>query len=100
MSEYTTGYGQVLHFVHPESQCSGRPCVLHAPSDHPMTDLPTYWRSDRSIMERICEHGVGHPDPDDTAYLAALDPNGMHGVHGCDGCCSRNARRRRNKRKS
>lgn len=30
-------------------------------------------------MERICPHGVGHPDPDDT------NPDT---VHGCDGCCA------------
>jgi hypothetical protein len=31
-------------------------------------------------MERICPHGVGHPDPDD---VFATDT-----VHGCDGCCT------------
>lgn len=31
-------------------------------------------------MERICPHGVGHPDPD--CMYAKRDT-----VHGCDGCC-------------
>jgi hypothetical protein len=35
-------------------------------------------------MERICPHGIGHPDPDDPAFK-----NPIEGVHGCDGCCSR-----------
>ena len=34
---------------------------------------------DRRIMERICPHGVGHPDPDDVLN--------QDRVHGCDGCC-------------
>lgn len=32
------------------------------------------------MMERVCEHGVGHPDPD--CMYAQQDP-----AHGCDGCC-------------
>ena len=44
-----------------------------------MRDWPQHFRDDRGIMERICPHGVGHPDPDD--YLAG------DGMHGCDGCC-------------
>lgn len=34
-------------------------------------------------MERICPHGVGHPDPDEID----LEVNAK-GIHGCDGCCS------------
>lgn len=45
---------------------------------------PQNWRSDRGIMERICEHGVGHPDPDDPKA-----GNKYEAVHGCDGCCAR-----------
>lgn len=83
--EYTTGTGQRIVGVHDASQCEGRPCVIHAPSDHSMRDFPTHWRGDRGIMERICPHGVGHPDPDDQAYLASIGHR--DGVHGCDGCC-------------
>jgi hypothetical protein len=35
-------------------------------------------------MERICEHGCGHPDPDDHRILTGEDD----GIHGCDGCCA------------
>lgn len=87
MSDYTTGTGQVLHGVHDPNACSGRACVIHAPSDHAMRRFPTHWRPDRGLMERICPHGIGHPDPDDVAYLAMRGLLGS--VHGCDGCCLR-----------
>jgi hypothetical protein len=35
-------------------------------------------------MERICEHGIGHPDPDDRRIRTGEDM----GDHGCDGCCT------------
>ena len=90
---YTTGTGQVLRGVHPKKECRGRPCVIHNPSDHHMKDWPTNWRDGGWFdvkpphMERICPHGIGHPDPDDMAYLGA----DVIGVHGCDGCCSGDA---------
>lgn len=59
------------------------PCPLHSPSDHSMIAFPLSWRSDRKIMERICTHGVGHPDPDDRKVQE--DP--WQSIHGCDGCC-------------
>ena len=67
--------------VHPVQQCSqdNIPCSIHSPSDHSMKDWPQHWRFDRGIMERICSHGVGHPDPDELRGDS---------VHGCDGCCS------------
>jgi len=40
-------------------------CTIHSPSNHHMIDLSQYWRADRGFMERICSHGVGHPDPDE-----------------------------------
>lgn len=79
MSSYTTGTGQELRGVHEPERCAGQHCVIHNPSDHVMRDFPTHWRDDRKIMERICPHGVGHPDPDET------NPDT---VHGCDGCCT------------
>lgn len=75
---YVTGTGQRLTAVHKPSKCVGDHCVIHRPSDHNMRSWPTHWRDDRGLMERICPHGVGHPDPDDT---------NLDHVHGCDGCC-------------
>lgn len=68
--------------AHSASRCTP-PCVIHSPSAHHMADWPQRWRGDRGIMERLCEHGIGHPDPDDYAIREGVDP----GVHGCDGCC-------------
>lgn len=77
--------------VHPESACAGRGCSLHHPSDHHMKGWPLNWRNDRYLMERICPHGIGHPDPDDLAYkrsAVAFDHTWSgDGSHGCDGCC-------------
>jgi hypothetical protein len=44
-------------------------------------------------MERICPHGVGHPDPDDLAYRISIakkmgKDTKYLGIHGCDGCCT------------
>ena len=35
------------------------------------------------LVERVCPHGIGHPDPD---WLKGRPSH--WGVHGCDGCCS------------
>lgn len=47
------------------------------------------WRDDRAIFERICPHGVGHPDPDTLEYIKKMHPefHENESVHGCDGCC-------------
>jgi hypothetical protein len=82
MEKYKTGTGQIIS-VHDAENCKGT-CPIHNPSDHPMKDFPTHWRDDRQIMERICPHGVGHPDPDDFRIRNGED----RGVHGCDGCCT------------
>lgn len=73
--------------THGPEKCAGRACVIHAPSDHHMREWRTNWRSDRQLMERMCPHGVGHPDPDDLAYQLSIGRKHA-GVHGCDGCCA------------
>lgn len=70
-------------YCHEETQCRGDYCTLHNRSDHPMRSWIQHWRGDRGIMERICEHGVGHPDPDDFNLRVGFDD----GSHGCDMCC-------------
>lgn len=70
--------GQVLTGIHDEGRCAGEHCCIHNPSDHAMRDFPRYWRADRGLMERICPHGVGHPDPDQRFADT---------THGCCGCC-------------
>jgi hypothetical protein len=81
---YVTGTGQIINNVHDEEDCKNGYCPIHNPSDHPMKKFPTNWRHDRGIMERMCPHGVGHPDPDDIRIQLGRDK----GIHGCDGCCA------------
>lgn len=88
--KFTTGTGQHLR-VHSSDKCVGEHCVIHNPSTHVMSEFPTHWRGDRSLMERICPHGYGHPDPDGIASIAVLegtDRARIELVHGCDGCCA------------
>lgn len=75
--------GTLVGNVHSTENCAGRPCVLHNPTQHHMTELPLLFRTDRGIVERVCEHGVGHPDPDQRGIA------GWGSVHGCchEGCC-------------
>jgi len=86
----TTGekYGE-LQNVHPLSACSeARGCGMHnRPSDHALRDAKLLWRDDRQILERVCKHGVGHPDADAAAYLASINRSNDN-IHGCDGCCT------------
>lgn len=89
--------------IHPASECGGD-CPFHRPSEHHMRDWPITIRngpfdfrareigSGRPLYltERICSHGVGHPDPDSLAFLrqaAGETQGGAFARHGCDGCC-------------
>jgi hypothetical protein len=83
--------GKGLLRTHGTKQCSGplgengRPiCCIHNQSKHHMVSWPQNWRSDKNMMERLCSHGIGHPDPDD---LKVRTTN-WAGIHGCDGCCA------------
>lgn len=90
--EYVTGTGQIIRGVHAPEACAGRPCVIHNPSAHHMADWPTNFRDGGMFdikgphMERICPHGVGHPDPDDLEFWKSRGED--YSVHGCDGCCT------------
>lgn len=83
-------HGELLELTvttHREEGCIP-PCSLHSPSHH-MGDWPMVMRADKfMLVERICEHGVGHPDPDSFNYIR-LHREGCEGltVHACDGCC-------------
>lgn len=79
------GTNVVLRNVHTKAKCAGERCVIHNQSDHHMKTWPLHWRADRGIFERICSHGIGHPDPDQFDYLRLLGLD--EGTHGCDGCC-------------
>ena len=76
--------------VHPKSSCEGTNCCIHNPSKHKMVKWPRHLR-ETGLVERICKHGIGHPDPDSARWLNENDTvigrRGSWGVHGCDGCC-------------
>lgn len=76
--------GRILT-THGEGECAGEWCCIK-PSTHRLSRAPLNWRSDRRLMERMCPHGVGHPDPDG---LEAMDSAVLWAewLHGCDGCC-------------
>lgn len=83
--------GPVAIRTHRKGDCAGEHCCIHNPSDHPLSGAPLNWRADRSLMERICEHGIGHPDPDDIEFKRITRGDeyaSAEGVHGCDGCCT------------
>lgn len=87
--KFTTGTGQKL-VVHRKDGCSGS-CPIHNPSGHHMVDWKLNWREDRGIFERICQHGIGHPDPDTIKYIAKTRGNSLartENIHGCCGCCA------------
>jgi hypothetical protein len=76
--------GVVVHH-HPLENCDGTHCPFHNPSDHVMLDWPMQLR-ETGLIERVCPHGIGHPDPDSAQYFDDTVGSGF-GVHGCDGCC-------------
>lgn len=86
---WTKGPGDLtLVQIHDPVHCEGYGCAIHGhPTPHPLVDRPLYWREDRGILERICVHGVGHPDHDSAGYLNDIG-RGYTNVHGCDGCCT------------
>lgn len=83
--------------VHGPQLCAGTYCPIHLPSNHHMREWETVIRLDRhSLVERLCPHGTGHPDPDSVAFLSS--PEAPHPVlrhqlerHGCDRCCDESA---------
>lgn len=87
-TKYLLPDGTELTNVHDPSQCVGRVCVIHSPTNHSMVMLPLTWRSDRGIFERTCNHGIGHPDPDQFPYWEEKGILDSEASHGCCGCCS------------
>lgn len=79
--------GQIDLRIHDASRCEGQHCPFHNPSEHKMKFWEMNVRLDnKALVERMCRHGVGHPDPDSLAYFESKGISYM-GVHGCDGCC-------------
>lgn len=75
----------VAHRIHLTQECSA-PCPFHNPSRHHMVKWPATIRGP-ILVERLCEHGIGHPDPDSVRFLQERTRSSAWGTHGCDGCC-------------
>lgn len=98
----TLAGGQEIFNVHDENdECGELGCAVHNPTDHHMASWPQNFRDSLverltfgmhpGLIERVCEHGVGHPDPDHMRWYAAhhtQEETWAEGIHGCDGCCS------------
>lgn len=79
--------GRNIIAIHGRDRCAGSPCPFHNPSDHPLRYRPIIVRLDKmALVERLCEHGIGHDDPDSVAWLHSRGQV-WAGIHGCDGCC-------------
>lgn len=74
--------------VHSSGDCAGEHCCIHNPSMHAMVEEPMILR-ETTLVERVCIHGVGHPDPDSVTYMNQATGQNSWGVHGCDGCCGK-----------
>ena len=79
---------------HKKALCKGNRCIFHNPTQHKMRDWPMNLRTDAwasPLIERMCIHGIGHPDPDSVYFmdqnLSPEDKKYGYGIHGCDGCC-------------
>ena len=70
---------------HDPALCAGRACSRHHPSNHHMRTWPKVWREFYGYSDRMCSHGIGHPDPDDVVHLQGLGE--VSTEHACDGCC-------------
>ena len=71
--------GDKIFGVHVPSMCEGEYCCIHNPSNHHMLTWKQVFRPTSRVMERLCSHGIAHPDPD--------DPKSKEVRHACDGCC-------------
>lgn len=108
MREVTHPQPDITVQTHGPAACAGRSCCIHDPSDHPMRDWPLVHRTDEPmhtlefntwgttacavvVSERVCGHGMGHPDPDSIAFISWRHGTGAAVTatfHGCDGCCA------------
>jgi len=76
--------------THAESEdCYEHGCSIHFPTPTAVENVehwPYLWRSDRSLLERLCSHSIGHPDPDAANFNIRMG-RPYENDHGCDGCC-------------
>lgn len=76
--------------IHGKEGCNGKPCAFHNPTNHHMNSWPLDLNKEKNLLfERVCKHGVRHPDPDSYNYLSSLEPSKSAELmnHDCDNCC-------------
>lgn len=89
--EWEDSSGRVYRVHKRNLNCELDGCAIHNPSYHPLSDAPQYMRDDKDfLIERVCKHGIGHPDPDSASFIAKTIGDSAIWVHGCDGCCNAN----------
>lgn len=76
----------VFSHTHERNETCAQGCVIHNRTNHHMRWWPLHWRGDRGMFERICDCGIGHPDPDQGPYWSYSGQD-WQWVHGCCGCC-------------
>lgn len=89
---YAPGSEEFITRLHPETaDCYEHGCVIHSPtpysSANPLGEAAMNWRDDKGQMERLCRHGIGHPDYDQANYNTRTG-HPYSNIHGCDGCCA------------
>lgn len=77
--DWIDDFGTKVVNVHNENECFGPTCAIHRNTHHHMELDPQRWNPKENYIERVCQHSVGHPDPDDFLNLLR--------AHDCDGCC-------------
>jgi hypothetical protein len=90
LSSFANVQGTMLLTHGPEACVDDDACPIHRASRHALHAAPMAWRVDIELLERICPHGIHHPDPDDLTRQEQV-----HGTthqtqlerHDCDGCC-------------
>lgn len=96
MSTLKLADGRTLKNVHLKGTCLLAHCAVHNPSKHPLDSAPFDWLGGHiAHLQRVCEHGYRHPDPDDLKFHEAigafLTVEAILSVHlmeeNCDGCC-------------
>lgn len=75
-----------LKNVHDKDFCAGQICVMHNPINGDFRRLLLVWENNVKRYERVCEHGVTHPDPSQFAFWRATGQEQL-GTHPCDRCC-------------
>lgn len=58
-----------LFNTHAPTQCSGRPCTLHRPTNHGFRDRAIRWNQETGVFLRECFHNEWVLDPDQYEYL-------------------------------